>query len=534
MLFGETLQLCFIIVAAICLAVGLNTLVLRRTDKRPTAATKKQPTTLPVFLFDSGALVDATPTAHDLIARRSADIFDMDGLLHILHPFFPTLANDITDLGGKRTKTVFAMNDETLSVIVAKQGTTLRISLSGIDHFHALVRYQEMEDQAFQAEAETHKRLCQNAPQLIWQEDDDGQVVWANKSYLNYSDLTLPPSEASGHIWPSDRLFNDVPITIDKSATPLTTRRSLQLHGENAEHWFDVTSMPGPTGALHYASDANDIMRAQESQKAFMSTIANTFAQLSIGLAIFDRKGRLASYNPAFGDLTDLPTAFLIGRPTIEVVLDRLREMRKLPEPVDYSSFREKFAALKAAASNGTYVENWEMPDGQTFRVTGKPHPDGALAFLFEDITAEISLTRRFRTEIETGQAVLDNIPDALAVFSASNVLVMSNHAYAELWGDTGLTAAISYDLRAALRRWKTGCVASSIWRNIENFANTHTEREQWSESIILTDGRQAKCHILPLIGGRTMVKFVMVGKFAPTLQKLTMEDPALLTRKVR
>lgn len=530
---GESFQLALIISVAIILAVGLNALLQRFSQPTVPSLPKKRIATLPVFLFEDSVLVDATQTALDLIARRSPDVSEMDGLFHVLYPYFPTLPDIISDIPDKKTKTLFATNDETLSVVILKRGTTLRISLSGIDHLHALIRYKEMEDDAFKAETEIHRRLCQSAPQLIWQEDNKGQVVWANTAYLRYSDLTIPKTELSGRTWPSSRLFTDVPIAIPQDATPLTTRRSLQLYGEKAEHWFDITSMPDPAGALHYAVDANDIMRAEQSQKAFISTIANTFAQLSIGLAIFDRKRRLASYNPAFGDLTGLPTPFLIGRPTIEVVLDRLREMRKLPEPVDYSSFREQFAALETAAKNGTYLENWEMPDGQTYRVTGKPHPDGALAFLFEDITAEISLTRRFRTEIETGQAVLDNIGDALAVFSPSNTLVMSNAAYTDLWGDTNLSATMTYDLRTALRRWKSGCVASTVWRGIETFANTYADREAWSETIVLTDGRQAKCHILPLTGGMTMVKFVLADRRAPTLQKLTMEDPALLSRKV-
>lgn len=531
--FGETFQIIGIVIIAMCMALVLSREFHLRNRRPAKLSTTKHLECGLVFLFEDCILVDATSPAHDFIRRRQPGMSERDGLLHLLRPIFPNLANDIANISDRETRSIPSCEDDTLSVVLNRDGGTLRITLENAGHLDTSLRYKALEEEAFSKEVQNHQQICQNAPQLIWQEDTNGTVTWANKAYLRYADLMSPPSSLDVPIWPSRRLFSDVPTIIPSDALPLKIRRSLQLHGEAAEHWFDVTSMPAPDGSVHYAIDANDIMRAEESQKAFISTIANTFAQLSIGLAIFDRKRRLASYNPAFSDLTGLTTQFLIGRPSIEIVLDRMRDLGKLPEPKDYSSFREQFAALEDAAKQGTYVENWELPDGQTYRVTGKPHPDGALAFLFEDITAEVSLTRRFRTELETGQAVIDNIPDAIAVFSPSNALVISNTAYGELWGDDNLPLAINYDLRTALRCWKSGCVSTVVWRGIEVFANTQSEREPWSDNVMLKDGRQASCHVIPLAGGMTMIKFALAGRKAPTLHKLMSADPAIRARKI-
>ena len=66
--------------------------------------------------------------------------------------------------------------------------------------------------------------------------------------------------------------------------------------------------------------------------------------------------------------------------------------------------------ALESAAAEGNYHETWLLPNGQTFRVTGKPHPNGAVAFLMEDISDETSLTRKFSSQIDTSAAVIDNL----------------------------------------------------------------------------------------------------------------------------
>lgn len=529
---GDMLQLIAVALSAMFLAVLLNFLLQGRGRKMVQLDEKHQRTGLPVFLFSNGILIDATSAAYAFIARRPPDVSEYDGLMQLLISFFPALPGDIARVAEGRQRAVISEQDDSLSVDILRKSDSLRITLNGANHIQALLRYRDLEQEALEKEAETLRYLCDHAPQLTWQEDDKGQVIWANKAYLTYSDLKKETTEHTRHVWPTHRLFEDIHFPIDPKATPLTKRRAIQLATQNAEHWFDVTSMPGPTGAMHFATCVNDVMRAEEAQKAFMATIANTFAQLSIGLAIFDSKRRLASYNPAFGELTELPSNFLIGRPSIEIVLDRLRDMQKLPEPKDYSSFREQFAALEARAQNGTYLENWEMPDGQTFRVTGRPHPNGALAFLFEDVTAEVSLARRFRTEIETGQSVIDHLPDAIAVFSASNMLVIANDAYHELWNQKDGSIAGRTDLRNALRIWKSDCVASSAWRAIEKFAAPNTARQAWSETVVRLDGRQLKCEISPLPNSMTLVRFTVSSGRAPTLQKLMTKDPTLMLRK--
>ena len=57
-----------------------------------------------------------------------------------------------------------------------------------------------------------------------------------------------------------------------------------------------------------------------------------------------------------------------------------------------------------AAATDGRYQETWSLENGQTYSIRGRPHPDGATAFLIEDITAEVTLTRNFRAELEQSQ----------------------------------------------------------------------------------------------------------------------------------
>jgi PAS domain-containing protein len=159
------------------------------------------------------------------------------------------------------------------------------------------------------------------------------------------------------------------------------------------------------------------LVTAETSLRDFVQTLSKTFATLPVGLAVFDRGRELVLFNPALISVTMLEAAFLTRRPTLRAFLDQLREARRMPEPRDYRSWREEIALLEQGAEQDRYHEIWTLPSGETLRVTGRPHPNRAIAFVFEDISQEVSLTRKFRTELDLDRCILDDIPAGMIVF---------------------------------------------------------------------------------------------------------------------
>jgi len=317
-------------------------------------------------------------------------------------------------------------------------------------------------------------------------------------------------------------------VPSNDDTAPLTTRASVTLPDEDVEHWYEVTSVAVSDGVLRYATNVDDAIRAENAKRAFMQTLAKTFADLSVGLATFDNRRRLTIFNPAIHDVLGLPIDFLSSRPALDDVLDRLRELRKIPEPRNYKSWREKFMALEAESVKGTYCEAWELPEGQTLRVTGRPHPDGGIALLFEDISTEMSLTRKFRSEIETSQAVIDSFPEAVAVFNRSKTIVMMNKAYQDLWRIDEAALDINYDLKSAMRAWKAGTAPTSDWQLMEDYTLRANDNEPWQHDIVMNDGRHAKCNASVISGNMTLVKFALSSKREAVVKKIQAVDPAL------
>ncbi|MEJ6396621.1 PAS-domain containing protein [Yoonia sp. 208BN28-4] len=480
----------------------------------------------PTFLFDDQNIIDASTDARGLIAGAPSHLTGQQKVERLFRHRFPSLGQEMDALLPNRTTRLAEVAGTGGWIELCKTAGRTRLTLLAADG-----DLNDITQTAMVSELEFLRNIAETAPQQIWQQNDKGHVIWANRSYLALSDRVLQTGHPEQAAWPDKPIFDGLEFDIPDDQ-PRVRRRSVQMPGDAEETWFDITSLCLDDTSLHFASDANSAVMVEQAHKTMLQTFGKTFASLSTGLAIFDSKRQLSIFNPALMDLTGISFDFLSGKPTIEALLDRLRDDGMLPEPKNYTSWKDQFRAVEDAAMQGVYCENWVLAGGLTYRVTGKPQGDGAFAFFFEDISAEVSLTRRFRSEIETGQAVLDTLPDAIAVFSSGGGFVMSNSAYDDLWDIDSFGLLGRQDIRAETATWQKRCSASPIWADLRAFISGTGERIEWSDTAILDDGRRLTCTARPIAGGKTLVSFQLPKKSAPRIEMLTRPDRSLRAGK--
>ena len=338
------------------------------------------------------------------------------------------------------------------------------------------------------------------APYPVWLLNAANTVSWCNAAYVALvRKVGGPDADLTRPLFPAQ--VEDVPLS-------RKTRVSIMAKDSDARLWFDLTRVIREEGQLCYAVDINAIVEAETAQRKFVQTMTKTFAQLSIGLAIFDRNRQLALFNPALIDLTTLQPDFLSCRPSLSSFFDRLRDQHMMPEPKNYRGWRRQMNDLIEAAEDGNYQETWSLPSGSVYSVSGRPHPDGAVAFLFEDITAEITLTRRFRSEMDLMQSILDKLADAIAVFADDGTLAFTNYAYQMLWGETGEVGFDQTTVLEVTRQWQDHCAATPVLGEIRDFVSARENRAEWSAEIALKTGAHMTCMINPMQNGATIVRF--------------------------
>ncbi|WP_114967005.1 PAS-domain containing protein [Alkalilacustris brevis] len=481
-----------------------------------------------VFIFDGENLVDASGPARALLGAIGGEGSEWQRLSAWLARRIPSFHDHIARLGEEGCMDLSATGTPPLHLSAEWRAGLARLVLRDPEAEGQLVAIDRLSHLATQAELAQLRQTLEHAPAPVWRESGDGTVIWANPAYLA---LASARDAAAGVLtWPLPRVFDTVPRGLSGDAADTGTAPGgtlfsarLEVNTQPGPRWFDCRICPAGGGdVLGFALPADDARKAEKSLGDFIRTLTRTFANLPIGLAIFDRQRRLQVFNPALTDLTTLGPEFLSGQPSLDSFFDALRSRQMIPEPRDYRSWRQALTAVERAAAAGHFEETWSLASGQTYRVTGRPHPDGAVAFLIEDISAEISLTRRFRSQIETGQAVLDSLPEAIAVFSSTGALVMSNQAYDALWPDDSATRLHRMGVAEVIESWRARAHPGPHWAQLRTLIGAGGPRRDWQGDIQLRDGRHMLCQLTPLAGGATLVGFSAHTRTAPHAAKGT------------
>ncbi|WP_113911688.1 PAS-domain containing protein [Roseovarius dicentrarchi] len=399
---------------------------------------------------------------------------------------FPDLPETLGDLVEDQPLSVRPSKDgdsAELRLLRTQHGT--RITLSDPPHACPAERHQMMAQRGcLQRETE----MLQCAPYPIWRTTLQGAVLWQNAAChaafgIGAHEVTLPPQGESR-----------------------TTRFSVQPNSKARPIWYEVHSQADQSQVLHHATDVTKIVTAEKMQKDFLQTLTKTFSYLTIGLAVFDRNRKLALFNPALVDLTSLPAHFLSAQPDLMAFFDNLRNRCVMPEPRSYASWRTQIGEVIESAQGGLYQETWSLPNDVTYRVTGRPHPDGAVAFLFEDITAEVLMARRFRTQLDLRQSSLDCLPDAVLVIGADNVLAFCNAAATRLLGIDPDTCFADMTVTDLVRACSAALPAPAIWQDVEASLKARDHSDGACKTIAAMNGRNHQCRLEPLPGGACMM----------------------------
>ena len=448
------------------------------------------------FLFCDLDLEHASPEAKSILDHAPAET-DWHALRAGLVSRFPGLP-DADGLRGVGTLTLRAAADDDVAILrLSREEEMTRVVIEDVDLVNAGTAHVI---RSLEAELDTLRLAARDAPYPIWLADSRGDVQWHNSAYAALAAVAHPNKKVEKQV-----IFEFTPQDLEGKRS---VRVPVKVENNGTTEWFNVTATRAGSDIIYHAVDINAVIQAEVAQRNFVQTLAKTFAQLSIGLAIFDRNGQLALFNPALVDLTSLPAEFLSGRPDLLSFFDRLRDNRMMPEPKNYTSWRQEISEVIAAASHGSYQETWMLDTGHTYRVSGRPHPDGAVAFLIEDITAEISLTRNFRAELELGQSMMDTFDDALVVFSSAGVLTFCNAAYRDLWKMDPDNSFADVTIVDAIKEWQGQSEPNPAWGDIRDFVMKMGERAEWDAEIVHSTNGSYGVQVFPIVSGATVVRF--------------------------
>ena len=336
----------------------------------------------------------------------------------------------------------------------------------------------------------------------LWSRTKDGELLWCNPAYRA---LSSGGDQETEEIEPIPAFF----AVSETDAAPITNRRVSITTDGDAQSWHTLHEYQSPNGAIFgYAQNADDIVKVETALNRFVATLTESFAHLSTGLAIFDANRRLTIFNPAIADLMRIDPGWLATGPGFRDFMSRVREGQMMPEQKTTADWKKRVQKIEMGAQDGSLSEKWVLPSGQTLKVTGRPHPRGAIALMIEDISTHISLERQYKSEIEQSRATLDFLTDAVCVFDTTGALVYANSACADLWGIDTKAAYDHLNVVSATASWGASSKPTPVWGDLREFVTSLDQRAAWTADIERFDGTHLSSVFAPLPDGSTLAIF--------------------------
>jgi len=343
-----------------------------------------------------------------------------------------------------------------------------------------------------------------------WIADAEGTPLWVNRAWLAAAGAASLEGARDG------------PLARDVDWRGLAAQAAATGHPRKAVRWtgsergrraLRVRAFPLDGAAVAvWADDVTEAQAAQEQLARQTAAHEATLDHVSDAIAVFGPDRRLGFHNSAFAALWGLEPAWLAERPSHAELLDRLRQLRRLPETVDYALFKtDELSRHEMLAASPEAL--WRLPDERTLRVVSEPHPLGGVLILFADITPELRLKTQFNHLIQVQRATLDKLTDAVAVFGADGRLKLHNEAFERFWSINGaqLVRAADFDgvVELCLRRVHD----LQFWRDLKGrITDPDPEARAPVQGEVLTADRRIAAHqSRPLPDGATLISFADV-----------------------
>ncbi len=272
--------------------------------------------------------------------------------------------------------------------------------------------------------------LLDRLPYPVWRRDAAMTVTYCNRAHARLFGAT--PEE----VITKGREISSAAKALAKRARKLSLAQSesQQLVVDGHRRLYDFHEVPLEDGTLiGYALDQTALEESHAELVRHIAAHDDVLQSLGNGIVIFGPDRRVKFFNAAYRDQFGLDAAFLRGEPTIDQVLEALRERRQIAEQADFRSFKQEFIRHVM-----TLVEPFEdlmhTPGDTTFRMVATPHPFGGVTLTFEDVTDKLTMERNYNTLIAVQKETIDNLYEGIAVFGSDGRLKIYNPAYAKLW----------------------------------------------------------------------------------------------------
>jgi signal transduction histidine kinase len=285
------------------------------------------------------------------------------------------------------------------------------------------------------ASAAALRAMFETVPLPVWRRDRNLTLVDCNAAYAAALDATRETALAeSRELAPESGRGKALELARAAAAGTTRTEAHHVVIG-GSRRLIEITETPDREGGtIGFAVDRTELENAETELSRHINAHGEVLESIHAAVAIYGADKNLKFCNSAFAGLWGLETDWLASGPSLDELLERLRERRRIPELADFRAFKRQQLAMFTSLIE-PQQELLHLPDDRTLSLSVSPHPLGGLIFVYEDVTDRLALERSYNTLIEVQRESLDNLFESIAVFGSDGRLKLYNPPYRKIWG---------------------------------------------------------------------------------------------------
>ena len=370
------------------------------------------------------------------------------------------------------------------------------------------------------------RALLSALPHPAWLQEVSGTITWVNSAYVKAVDVPSEAAVVEGQIQLLESRQRRAVARVLKTGQTYKERIPLVIGSERKIH--EVTVLPLGDAIAGAAIDVADAETAKGELDRQIAAYDRTLDHVVTAVAIFNAEQKLTFFNAAYQKLWQLDAEWLATSPSDGAVLDRLRELGRLPEVVNYREWKNK--VLKCYKEETEQEDWWHLADGRDLHVVAAQRPDGGVTYLYKDETERLALESRYNALTGVQTETLNSLKEGVAVFGTDGRLQLHNSAFASIWKLSRQQLDEKPHIDEFIRVTQVLYGEMATWTEISRAVTSFEERAAHEGQMVRPDASVIDYAVTPLPDGGTLLTFVDVTDSKRYERALIERNEALVT----
>lgn len=372
--------------------------------------------------------------------------------------------------------------------------------------------YQKMlsavaENEALKHERKQHNLLLNNIPIPMWVRDAKMDIIYCNLAYMQLvdeNDATIKDGAMPSLFKGARRIANHAM----ESKALSSSRHRLVVEGERILWNINELYVSELGGTIGFAHDISALEKVETEVTHNLSTLEDLLDSSSSAMIIYGANMRLKFYNQAYVRIWGVDETWLDSEPTFAEMIEHLRELRRLPEQINFAAFKQQRLRMFSEITE-PQEELFYLPDGRTLRNVAIPNSAGGMLFIYEDVTDKLALERSYNTLIAVQSETLDNLHEGVVVFGEDGRLKLKNPTFLSLWDLEEKNLKSGIHISQLLDKTRHLYLTSNWELFKEELINIAQDRKRHLLRFERTDGAVIDCSIVPLPDGGVLITYI-------------------------